>query len=187
MGVRIALYDACVLHPPALRDLLVRLADAGLVRARWTEQILDEVFESILRRRPDLDAARLARTRRMMCDAVPDCLVTGYERLIDALDLPDLDDRHVVAAAIHGGATVIVTANLKDFPAPVLAPLGIEAMGPDAFVEGLVDTEPDSVLGVLRAQVGALRSPPRELSELLDTLERGGLLRTVAAVRERLR
>jgi hypothetical protein len=85
-----ALFDANVLYPAAQRDLLIRLAQVGLFRARWTEQILDEMERAIVRRQP-------ARTRRLMCDGVPDCLVTGYEHLIEALQLPDVDDRHVLA------------------------------------------------------------------------------------------
>lgn len=84
-----ALYDASVLHPASVRDLLVRLGATGLFRARWTERILDEMVSSILRRRPDLDAARLARTRQLMCEAIRDCLVTGYEPLVEGLGLPD--------------------------------------------------------------------------------------------------
>jgi predicted nucleic acid-binding protein len=126
-----ALYDADVLHPPGLRDLLVRLGQTGLFRARWSEQILDKMVASILRRRPDLDPQRLARTRQLMCEAVADCLVTGYEPLINGLTLPDPDDRHVLAAAIRCSAQVIVTANLDDFPAAALEPFNIEAQGPD--------------------------------------------------------
>ena len=76
-----ATYDACVLHPAGLRDLLIRLATTGLFRAHWSTDILDEMVRSILRRRPDLTEAQLARTRQLMCEAVPDCLTTGYERL----------------------------------------------------------------------------------------------------------
>jgi hypothetical protein len=100
-----AVYDANVLHPAGLRDLLVRLGQTGLLRARWTEQILDEMINSILRRRPDLDASRLARTRKLMCEAVPDCLVTGYEPLVDGLTLPDPDDRHVLCSPPRSAAT----------------------------------------------------------------------------------
>lgn len=111
------LYDANVLHPPGLRDLLIRLGQTGLFRACWTEQILDEMIRSIRRRRPDLEAQRLARTRELMCEAISDCLVTGYEALIDGLALPDPDDRHVLAAALRCSAQVVVTSNLSDFPA----------------------------------------------------------------------
>lgn len=96
----VVLYDANVLYPSTLRDLLIRVAQAGLVQAKWTGQILDEVFSSLSKNRPNLDQDRLARTRELMNKAVRDCLVTGYEPLIGGLKLPDPDDRHVLAAAI---------------------------------------------------------------------------------------
>jgi predicted nucleic acid-binding protein len=116
------IYDACVLHPPSLRDLLIRLALTGKVRARWTDEILDETFRSILARRSDLSMANLERTRELMNASVPDCRVTGHMPLIGGLTLPDPDDRHVLAAAIVAGAQVIVTFNLKDFPRDLLTP-----------------------------------------------------------------
>jgi predicted nucleic acid-binding protein len=165
-----ALYDANVLHPPGLRDLLVRLGQTGLFRARWSEQILDETLESILRRRPDLEASRLARTRELMCEAVADCLVTGYEPLIGGLHLPDPDDRHVLAAAIRCSAQVIVTSNLNDFPAAELEPFNIEAQSPDEFVLDVVNLAPARVAAVIQQQSAALRSPARTVDELLEDL-----------------
>ena len=47
-------YDANVLYPAPLRDLLIRLAMTGLFRALWTDDILDEVFRNILEDRPEL-------------------------------------------------------------------------------------------------------------------------------------
>ena len=64
--VQVAVYDASVLYPSTTRDLLIRVAQAGLVQARWTETILDEVFRSIRADRPDLDPAKLLRTRALM-------------------------------------------------------------------------------------------------------------------------
>jgi len=96
----VVLYDACVPYPAPLRDLFVRLANTGVVRARWSTAILDECFRHILVNRPDLKPEALQRTRDLMARAVPDCLVTGFEQLIDGLVLPDPDDRHVLAAAI---------------------------------------------------------------------------------------
>ena len=113
----VVLYDACVLYPAPLRDLLVRLANTGVVRARWSAAILDECFRNILENRPELKPEALQRTRELMTRAVPDCMVTGFEQLIDGLVLPDSDDRHVLAAAIRAGAQAIVTFNLGDFPA----------------------------------------------------------------------
>jgi hypothetical protein len=102
----IVVYDACVLYPAPLRDLLVRLANTGVVRARWSDAILDECFRNILEQRPDLKPEALVRTRELMKRAVPDCMVTGFDTLVDGLVLPDPDDRHVLAAAIRAGAQV---------------------------------------------------------------------------------
>ena len=117
----IVLYDADALYGNAVRDLLIRIARAGLVQAKWTDQILEEMARARRRRNPDLPQAHLDRLCALMRDAVADCLVTGYEDLIENLKLPDVDDRHVLAVAIRAQAQVIVTANLKHFPADYLA------------------------------------------------------------------
>ena len=101
----VAVYDASVLYPSTTRDLLIRIAQAGLVQARWTDAILDEVFTNLAKNRPDLNPVKLGRTRELMAGAIRDVLVVGYEPLIDALDLPDPDDRHVLAAAIRARAS----------------------------------------------------------------------------------
>lgn len=179
----IAVYDANVLYPAPLRDLLIRLAQAGLVRARWTETIHDEWTRNVLAINRHVTAERLARTRSLMNEAVRDCLVTGYEDLIDALTLPDPDDRHVLAAAIRGGAEVIVTFNLADFPADTLAPFGIAAQHPDDFLASLLDVAPDPVCAAVKGQRESLCNPPKTADELLATLEAQGLTQTVARLR----
>ncbi|GIF91658.1 PIN domain-containing protein [Catellatospora chokoriensis] len=124
------IYDANVLYPNTLRDLLIRLARAGTVQARWTDQILDEMTEALHRNRPDIDPAKTRRLRELMNAAVRDCLVTDYQDLTDTIDLPDKDDRHVVAAAISAGAHSIITWNLRDFPVDRLAAYGLQAQTP---------------------------------------------------------
>jgi hypothetical protein len=95
------LYDANVLYGNEVRDLLIRIAISGMVRAHWTDEILDETFGHLVANRPDLSPERLMVTReRMMNAAVPGALISGYETLVEALKLPDPDDRHVLAAAI---------------------------------------------------------------------------------------
>lgn len=145
MASFVAVYDACVLYPAPLRDLLLRLALTDLFRARWTERIHEEWMRSVLKDRSDLSAQQIQRTRELMDLSVPDCLVTGYEGLIENLDLPDPNDRHVLAAAIRCQAGVIVTYNLKDFPQAALAGHGMEAQHPDDFVSHLHDLAPGSV------------------------------------------
>lgn len=147
----VVVYDANVLYPSTLRDVLIRVGLTRLVRPKWTNRILDEVFRNLRANRPDLDPARLGRTRRLMNDAIRDVTVTGYEHLIDQLDLPDPDDRHILAAAIHADAQVIVTRNLRDFPTDRLIRWGVEAQHPDDFLVGLHQDHPDALGGIVTA------------------------------------
>jgi predicted nucleic acid-binding protein len=178
-----ALYDACVLYPAPLRDLLMELAQTGLFRARWTDEIHKEWIENLLENEPHRERARLERTRDLMNAAVLDCLVTGYEKLIPALTLPDPDDRHVLAAAIRGRADVIVTYNLRHFPEAVLSRYGIEAQHPDEFVSDLLGLDAEAVYASVKRQRARLKSPPRSAEELLTTLEKQSLAQTVARLR----
>ena len=180
----IVVYDACVLYPAPVRDLLLRIATGGLVRARWTDRILDECFRSIAANRLDLSTAALERTRSLMCAAVPDCLVHAYAGLESSVTLPDADDRHVVAAAIRCGAQAIVTYNLSDFPNEALAPFGIEAKHPDDFVLDAISLRPGAVVQAVTQQSAALKSPPVSIGELLDVLRDRGLEQSVAQLRE---
>lgn len=168
MSGTIAIYDASVLYPGTLRDLLIRVAMSGLVRAKWTEQILDEVFAAIRKDRPDLDDGRLERTRMLMGKAVRDWRVTGYEGLIGSVNLPDLDDRHVVAAAIRAGAQTIMTSNLRDFPADELARYDIEAQSPDAFVKAQIGVSRDAVYAAVQQIANSWRNPPGTFDDVLD-------------------
>ena len=97
------IYDACVSYPAPLRDLLMHLALTDLFKARWTDEIHAEWINALLRRE-QYDREILERTRDLMDSSVRDAKVTGYEWLIDSLDLPDPNDRHVLAAAIKAGA-----------------------------------------------------------------------------------
>lgn len=175
----IAVYDANILYSAPLRDLFIRLAQADLVRARWTDQIHEEWVRNLLHDNPELSPERLARTRALMNEAVHDCLVEGYEALIPGLTLPDPDDRHVLAAAILARADVIVTFNLSDFPREVLHPLGIEAQHPDEFVTHLLDLAPGAVCAAAKRQRDGLKNPPKTVEEYLDTLARLSLPKTV--------
>src|SRR5437868_12793912 len=98
----------------------MHLALTGLFHAKWSAAVHEEWIRALLRKRPDLKREKLERTRMLMDQHATDALVTGYEELIEGLHLPDPDDRHVLAAAIRARADVIVSCNLKDFPADVL-------------------------------------------------------------------
>jgi hypothetical protein len=177
-------YDACVLYPAPLRDLLVQLATIGIFRAKWTELIHNEWTRNLLIKRPDLNADRLARLRVLMNENIPDSLVTDFEDLIPTLELPDPDDRHVLAAAIRADAKIIVTFNLKDFPASILVQSGIVAQHPDVFVGDLIDLYPQQVLQAVDRILARLKNPPQTLDNYLETLVNQGLVSSVMMLRE---
>ncbi len=178
----IALLDASVLYPAALRNLLMRLAGAYLFQAKWTARIQDEWTAALVRDHPEF-LKQIARTRVLMESHIPNAEVTGYEHLIDTLTLPDPDDRHVLAAATHGGAGVVVTANLRHFPAETLASHGLIAQHPDSFVFDLLTCDPDAVLATMLQHRLSLVNPPKTAEDYLATLQRHHMTTTVAALR----
>lgn len=171
----VAVLDACVLYPAPIRDLLLHLAHFELYTPKWTAHIQDEWTRNLLLNRKDLSPVQLGKTTAAMQAAYPDADVHHYEPLMDALKLPDPNDRHVLAAAIRCKADVIVTANLKDFPSAVLTPFGIEAQHPDTFIANLVDLSPQRAFQAFLQQVSFLRNPPRSPEQVLDNLRRLGL------------
>lgn len=179
----IAVLDASVLYAAPLRHLLVALAIAGAFQARWTHKIQDEWTRSLLRDRPDLDAQRIARTRYLMDAHINDAVVEGHDYLIEQLALPDPDDRHVLAAAIHCGANIIVTANLKDFPAKTLEDRHVKAQHPDNFLLDLIEKDAELVLTAVLEHRLSLVNPPKTAEDYLATLERHHMTGTAAALR----
>lgn len=115
-----------------------------------------------------------------MDTAVRDGLVTGFEHLIPSVALPDPDDRHVMAAAVHSGASLIVTFNLKHFPPDILEGYNLTARHPDDFIFDLLDLHPALVCQAAADHRRSLKNPPKTVDEYLDTLIRQGLTQTVA-------
>ena len=165
-----ALFDACVLYPAPLRDLLLQLTLTGLFRARWSADIHDEWTRNVLLNRPDLTSTQLKRTRLLMDAAVPDALVLGYAKLIPSLTLPDPDDRHVLAAAIRGRCDVIVTFNLKDFPPETLTEHDIQAQSPDEFISHMINLRAEAVCRAAKSCRSRLKNPPVSVDDYILTL-----------------
>ena len=174
--------DASALYPALLRNILMRCALRDLFSAFWSERVQDEWTRSVLRDRPDLSPARVHRTRRMMDENIAGANVTGFEHLIETLSLPDVDDRHVLAAAIHCRAEIIVTANLRDFPVSVLAQYKIQPQHPDVFLLGLINSSPLEVVAALRQILLAFKRPTITIGELLVAMERQGLKTSAKAL-----
>lgn len=174
--------DACVLYPSLLRDLLIRLGLTGLYQPKWSNSIHDEWQRNLLANRPDITPEQVTRTRMLMEKALPDALVNGYAPLINDISLPDPDDRHVVAAAIRCHADVIVTFNVKDFPAEQVGFFNIEALHPDEFISDLFDLNHAVALSAVCTQRRSLKHPPISVEEYLESLLRQGLTMTVKAL-----
>jgi len=173
-----ALFDACVLYPYSVRDILLELSNADLFRGRWSDKILDECFAALEKNLPDAKD-KLMRTRELMVLHAEHASIEGYQYLEEALSLPDSGDNHVLAAAIHGRADVIVTYNLKDFPADLLSPYGIEAQHPDEFLSHLLDLDAGKVCGAIRTCRARLQNPAMSVGEYLEALQKRELLEFV--------
>lgn len=163
----IAVLDACVLYPAYLRDTLLCAAETDLYDPRWSDDILAEVERNLV-----VDVLTPEQVRHLvseMCAAFPDALVHDYEALVPAMrNHPK--DRHVVAAAVRAHAELIVTDNLRDFPADALAPFGVTAQSADAFLTRLYHINADSVIEVLREQAASYRRPPCTIYDVVDRL-----------------
>ncbi|GAA4589430.1 hypothetical protein GCM10023194_43640 [Planotetraspora phitsanulokensis] len=179
----VVVYDANVLYGNTLRDLLIRMAMTGRLQAKWTNRILDEMQRNLAANRPDIPEEKLGKLRILMNSAVRDCLVEGYEPLVEGLKLPDADDRHVLAAAIKARAQIIVTSNLRDFPPEHLASWDIEARSPDDFVLDQIDLDGRVVWACVQQIADSRISPPEIVDDVLDALEKVGLVESVAALR----
>ena len=179
-----ALLDANVLYPAPMRDVLMQLAVTDIFKAKWSEDIHREWIDTLIRNEPHRDRTALKRTRDLMNQATRDCLVTGYEAIVPSLELPDPNDRHVLAAAIVGRCDVIVTQNLKDFPEDALEPYGIETLDPDDFLSNHLALAPGLFCSALRKVRARLKNPPYTAEVYLAILTQQGLVETVAELEQ---
>jgi predicted nucleic acid-binding protein len=172
----VADYDACVLYPFHLRNVLVQCAVDGLVEARWTDDIHAEWMRNLAGSSPGTTLERLERTRDLMKVVLPDADVAGYQDLIPSLSLPDPDDRHVLAAAIAGKASLIVTWNLRHFPTADLRSHGVATVSPDDFLVGLHATFRNELIASVRRSRLNLRKTLPPVDEFINALKAQGLI-----------
>ncbi len=177
--------DANVLYPFRVRDILLQFAIDGLFRARWTELIIDEWQRNLILNRPEMEQS-IAQQLDVMRSRFPESFVTGYEPLIDVVELPDRDDRHVLAAAIKCGAQHIVTENLRDFPADVLEQYDIEAVSADDFLHSTFELFPFAALKSLRSVRLRYQNPPFSASGFITDLTAKGLPKLAATLRDHI-
>lgn len=164
----VALLDANVLYPAYLRDLLLRLAQAGVYQPRWSAEILDEVARNVKKGRDAAGREKVDRMISLMQRHFEDAEVTGYEGLLPAMT-NDPKDHHVLAAAITGGADVIVTNNLRHFPPQSREPYNIDAQVPDEFLRHQWEqADPDHFVAILKRWTAQLQRHPDTLEGVLE-------------------
>jgi predicted nucleic acid-binding protein len=162
-------FDACTLVPINLTDLLLRLAEAGTYRPLWSADVLTEVERTLPEISEAMTPAKASHRVAVMRAAFPDAEVTGYEARIPTMTNPD-KDRHVLAAAVHARAAVLVTANLDDFPANARQPYEIEAVHPDEFLLEQLELYPTQTQQCLHELVAARHRPTETPEEFLTQL-----------------
>lgn len=170
MTIPVILVDANVLFTFALRDTILMAAEHDVCRVRWSDRILAETRENLVQNgiMEDEQAANLIR---VMHAAFPDALVAGYEPFIARMTNHS-SDRHVAAAALQAKADAIVTFNLRHFRSEALAPHGLHAISPDAFLLDCRDKSPETMVAITKQQAAQRRKPPRTASEILTGLAR---------------
>lgn len=165
--------DTNVIYPVQILDLLFWFAHHELFIPKWSKHIFDEWMNVMSRK--GISPVEIDKRIGWANLAFPDALVKNYESLIENLNLPDLNDRHVLAAAIKINANIIVTNNLKDFPIPVLSQFGLKAKNVDDFLTDIIDLNNDKSKEAFRKLVLNRRNPDMDEYEVLDALRSHGL------------
>jgi predicted nucleic acid-binding protein len=180
------LFDACVLYPQYLRDVILRLAhpSRGLYSPRWSPLILTEVERNLVRN-AGVETGRAAAMIALMRQHFPDAEVSPPDELVAAMTNHP-KDRHVLAAAVHGQCDFLITDNVKDFPVASCAPSGAAVATPDEFLSNVHEQEPDAVLEVVGRLALALRKPPMTVHDVVAALARARLPQLAAALNAQL-
>lgn len=190
----VAVLDACVLIPAALRDLLLSCADVGVFRPVWQDEILNEVKRNgsrlLVERNGLTEPAALAAVEHIlsrMADAFPDAIADSSLWVPLLPDMRcDRKDRHVLAVAVGAAATHLVTDNTRDFPV-ASRPLGVAVVKPDRFMRDQLASSPDLVVEAVESMSRRLKKPEQSPVQLAELMTRGHHLpRFGAELRDRL-
>lgn len=183
-----ALADANVLASALKRNMLLSFAEREIYRLRWSATIMAETERTIVKllKRKDHHEpeAIAARQCKRMCVAFEDAMVEGYEPLEKAVPFINAKDRHVLAAAIKTGASVIVTDNVRDFPDDLCEPFDIQALSADDFFADVISLSPPHAIAVLRNMREALKNPEISPDRLITLCEGEAMTKTASLMYE---
>jgi len=179
----IVVIDACVLYSAPIRDILLSFTAERLFKVKWSDKIQEEWLQNLLKNRSDLKEANLLKTIKAMNTAFSDANVENFEALIPGINIPDKDDRHVVACTVKCKADLIVTHNLKDFPRKELSKYDIEIQEPDKLISNLIDISAETSCKAFNKMVKRLKSPKKTTDEVLKTIKECGLKKSAKKLR----
>lgn len=178
-----AFFDTNVLYGALLNDFILELADRGLFRPLWSKEILWELEKNLAKKGED--AGLVQKRVATMARYFPDAMVAGYEDLVPTMT-NDEKDRHVLAAAVRGGAEVLVTFNTRDFPARSVEPFDLEVVHPDDFLLDQLDLYHAPTLRALVDLVEGYDSPTMTVDDFLLALTRAGVPNFADVARSKL-
>ncbi len=178
-----AFFDTNVLYGALLNDFILELACQGLFRPLWSEDVLFELAKNLVKNGEDpvLVEKRVHTMEQYFADA----MVTGYGDLVPTMT-NDEKDRHVLAAAVRGGAEVLVTFNTRHFPAASVEPFDLEVVNPDHFLLDQLDLHYAPTLRALVELVEGYGSPAMTVDDFLLALTRAGVPKFADAARAKL-
>lgn len=164
----VVVLDACVLFPHTLRDTLLRIAERELYKARWTDEIIEEMRRNLIKTN-QANESKVQRLIEQMNQAFKYAPVANYASLIPTMT-NNPKDRHVAAAAVACNAQRIVTFNLRHFPSSALSPFQITVQSPDDFLCDLLSGHPEQIQHIMQSQAQEYHKPPLTLTALLNIL-----------------
>ncbi|MBW3089627.1 PIN domain-containing protein [Bifidobacterium miconisargentati] len=176
--------DANIIYSITLTDVMLTLAEHRLFLPLWSQKVLDEARQAASRTLPTAMQPAFCRRLAIMNQAFPESSIEVPEEDCGQYSLPDPNDRHVLAAALNGGADLLMTRNLKDFPQPILEQYRLRATSPDDFLCWLAEQQTDAVAESLRGLIRLRRNPPMDVIDLSNRLERSGAVRFAHFVRQ---
>lgn len=181
------LADTNVLFPFSAMDLLLALTEDGIHEVIWTDALLDE-WEDVIVREQKRTPASAASVTNAIREFFDDTKVERdeYEHLVGEMPGSDEDDHEHMAAAVARQPCTILTRNTKHFPGTRLAERGVRVADPDTYLCELLDELRDEVVGTVVRLAAEKERPPKTPGDLLDALDAAGVHRFAAAARAAL-
>lgn len=183
MAKPVVLLDANIFPAVWLLDIMLTLDERQVIDAVWSERILKEARHALVERR-GRTPEQADRLLSFITPMNPTHCVYGWSRLESTLELPDPDDRHVLAAALVADADYIVTYNLRDFPEAGLERYAVKAVHPDEFLSLALTYDQEGVVDAMKGVVASKDNPPRTMKEELEHLRKLRLDRFVEGLEQ---